>query len=173
MDACTAERLVQELRTLRGLEAWLRNPVLLTAQPNSDLSVDLARLPDIWATTVVHRSLTHTVECLSVAGALIPGDAWIHAPFVLLRGAYESAAVAVWLLEPDSAEDRLTRLIAQHGDSWRYSAKAYSGTPLEDGGLHGELPPPTRPCPTFAYRADWPHSHNRPAPGARALLCRS
>jgi hypothetical protein len=60
----------------------------------------------------------------------------MHAPFVLLRGAYESSALAVWLVEPDSVDVRLTRLIAQHGDSWKYSAKAYSGTTLDDGGVH-------------------------------------
>jgi hypothetical protein len=94
------------------------------------------RLPDIWATTVVHRSLAHAVECLSAAGALILDADWMHAPFVLLRGAYESAVLAVWLLEHDSVDVRLARLIAEHGDSWKYSAKAYSGTPLDDGGLH-------------------------------------
>jgi hypothetical protein len=134
----TDQRLDRELSTLRGLDSWLRTPAACAAQPNSDLSADASRLPDIWATSVVHRSLTHAVECLSAAGAVIPGGEWMHAPFVLLRGAYESAALAEWLLEPDSVDVRLTRLIAQHGDSWKYSAKAYSGTTLEDGGLHDE-----------------------------------
>jgi hypothetical protein len=136
LDDATGERLGRELRTLRGLNSWLHNPVACAAQPGSDLSIDESRLPDIWTTTVVHRSLKHVVECLSVAGALVPGEEWMHAPFVLLRGAYESAALAVWLLEPDSVDARLNRLIAQHEDSWKYSAKAYSGTTLDDGGLH-------------------------------------
>jgi hypothetical protein len=68
----TAERLDSELRTLRGLDSWLHTAGVSAAQPNSDLSVDVSRLPDIWATSVMHRSLTHAVECLSAAGATHP-----------------------------------------------------------------------------------------------------
>ena len=52
-----------------------------------------------------------------------------------MRGAYESAALAVWLLEPEAPEDRLARLIAQHVDSWKYSEKAYRATSPDDDGI--------------------------------------
>lgn len=130
------ERLNSELRNLQAIDARLRTPEAFLAQPDSDLSADNTRLPDIWATSVVQRSLFHAIECLTTAGKLILGTGWMHAPFVLLRGAYESAALAVWLLEPDSADKRLARLIVQHKHSWKYSKTAYGGTPLDDGGLH-------------------------------------
>ncbi|WP_333894114.1 hypothetical protein [Mycolicibacterium gadium] len=131
-------RLDEELNRLNQLEESLRDPQGCVARPNSDLSADVARLPDIWATSVVHRSLRHAIECLYAAGTLLSDGEWLHAPFVLARGAYESSALAVWLLQPDSADARLSRLIAQHGDSWRYSEKAYGGTTLDDDGFHSE-----------------------------------
>lgn len=125
------DTLNRELQILDRLNSWLRIPRICTAQPDSDLSVDESRLPDEWTTSLVHRSLAHAVECLTVAGTLIQNQGWMHAPFVLLRGAYESAGLAVWLLEPDSADIRLARLIVQHKDSSEYMKKAYDGTPLE------------------------------------------
>ena len=137
MDSDMAGKLNSEMLKLAAFDEALRTQQALQhAEPGSDLSVDEARLPDVWATTVVHRSLLHTVECLRAAGEQIMSEAWMHTPFVLMRGAYESAALAVWLLEPESADVRLGRLIAQHKASWKYSQTAYSGTPLDDKGLH-------------------------------------
>jgi hypothetical protein len=48
------------------------------------------------------------------------------------------AGASVWLLVPNDVDTRLARLLVQHRESWRYSAKAYSGTPLDDDGEHAE-----------------------------------
>lgn len=61
---------------------------------------------------------------------------WSYPQYALLRAAYESAGATVWLLLPEDTDTRLARLIYQHRESWKYSAKAYSGTPLDDGGEH-------------------------------------
>lgn len=108
------------------------------AEPKSDLAADEARFPDIWAATVARRGLVYAVENIEAACALVLNDPWTTPQFALLRAAYESAGAAVWLLEPDQVDTRLARLIWQHRESWRYSAKAYSGTPLDDGGEHEE-----------------------------------
>lgn len=106
------------------------------AEPKSDLAADEARFPDIWAATVARRGLVYAVENVEAACTLVLNDPWTTPQFALLRAAYESAGAGVWLLEPDQVDTRLARLIWQHRESWRYSAKAYSGTPLDDGGEH-------------------------------------
>jgi hypothetical protein len=85
---------------------------------------------------VVRRNLNHATENLEAACALMLNGNWVSPQFALLRAAYESAGSAVWLLQPEGEDTRLARLINQHRESWRYSAKAYSGNPLDDGGEH-------------------------------------
>ncbi len=80
----------------------------------------------------------YAVENVEAACTLVLNHPWTTPQFALLRAAYESAGAAVWLLEPDHVDTRLARLIWQHRESWRYSAKAHSGTPLDDGGEHEE-----------------------------------
>lgn len=128
----------KELQLIRGVDAQVRDRPNRHAEPASDLSEDEDRFPDIWATSVVHRSLHHAAENLDAACALMLNGDWTSPQFALLRAAYESAGSAVWLLDPDDADTRLARLIWQHHESWRYSAKAYGGTPLDDGGEHEE-----------------------------------
>lgn len=108
------------------------------AEPGSDLAVDEARFPDIWTATVARRGLMHAVECVEAACTLVLSGSWTYSQFALLRAAYESAGAAVWLLASEEVDTRLARLLDQHRESWRYSAKAYSGTPLDDGGEHHE-----------------------------------
>ncbi len=108
------------------------------ADNNSDLANDEARFPDIWAATVARRGLVYAVENVEAACTLVLNAPWTTPQFALLRAAYESAGAAVWLLDSDDVDTRLARLIWHHRDSWRYSAKAYSGTPIDDGGEHQE-----------------------------------
>jgi hypothetical protein len=125
-----------ELERVRAVEEQVLADRRHHADPGSDLAVDEARFPDIWATSVARRSLTHSIENIDAAGALALSEQWIAPPFVLLRASYESAGALVWLLAPDDADTRLARLLWQHHDSWRYSATAYAGTPLDDLGEH-------------------------------------
>lgn len=108
------------------------------AEPKSDLANDEDQFPDIWAATVARRGLVYAVENIEAACTLVLNAEWTTPQFALLRAAYESAGAAVWLLISDDVNTRLARLIWQHRDSWRYSAKAYSGTPLDDDGEHEE-----------------------------------
>lgn len=63
---------------------------------------------------------------------------WSYPQFALLRAAYESAGATVWLLIAEDTDTRLARLIHQHYESWRFSSKAFDGTPLDDNGEHRE-----------------------------------
>ncbi|MCV7346079.1 hypothetical protein [Mycolicibacterium rhodesiae] len=108
------------------------------AEPNSDLADDEGRFPDIWAATLARRGIVYAVENVEAACTLILNGQWTTPQFALLRAAYESAGAAVWLLVPENVNTRLARLVWQHRESWRYSEKAYSGTPLDDGGEHQE-----------------------------------
>jgi hypothetical protein len=80
----------------------------------------------------------YAVENVEAACTLVLNWQWTTPQFALLRAAYESAGAAVWLLNPEDVGTRLARLLWQHRESWRYSAKAYSGTPLDDDGEHQE-----------------------------------
>ena len=108
------------------------------AEPKSDLAVDEARFPDIWAATVARRGLLFAVENIEAACTLVLNGPWTTPQFALLRAAYESAGAAVWLLEPDQVDTRLARLVWQHRAAWRRSGKAYARTPLDDGSDHEE-----------------------------------
>ena len=136
MDLDVDDEIRKELQLLRGIDAQVRERPAHHAEPASDLAADEGRFPDIWAASVVRRSLNHAIENLDAACALMLNGDWVSPQFALLRAAYESAGSAVWLLEPEDGNARLARLIYQHRESWRYSAKAYRGTPLDDGGLH-------------------------------------
>ncbi|MFW0789690.1 hypothetical protein [Gordonia sp. CPCC 205333] len=128
LDVGTA--VANELETLRGLHSRVRKISPQPAAVASDLSLDERRFPDIWATSVVRRCLDHAAESAEAACALILSDDWISPQFTLLRGTYESAGMATWLLVPDDPDTRLARLLWQHRDSWKFAETAYSGTPL-------------------------------------------
>ncbi|WP_156399573.1 hypothetical protein [Rhodococcus sp. Leaf278] len=127
-----------ELTSLDGIRTYLADNPGRRAAPESDLAEDEDRLPHIWATTIAQRALLHACECIEAASALMVNWSWSFAQFALLRAAYESAGSTVWLLIPEESDLRLARLLAQHNDSWKYSAKAYTGTPLDDSGEHRE-----------------------------------
>ncbi|ABK68163.1 hypothetical protein MAV_0285 [Mycobacterium avium 104] len=101
------------------------------AETSSDLAADEARFPDIWAATVARRGLVHAAENFEAACLLMLNGDWTAPQYALLRAAYESAGAATWLLQPGDIDTRLARLLWQHRESWRYSTKAYGGTPLD------------------------------------------
>jgi hypothetical protein len=57
------------------------------------------------------HALSHAVDHLSCLRALLKDAHLIHmyAPYSLLRSAVENASAAVWLLQPDSGTERVTR----------------------------------------------------------------
>jgi hypothetical protein len=137
MDDATFKRAIYtELESVRSICEEFEKKAGQRADRGSDLAVDEDRFPDIWATSLAHRGLTHACECIEAAGALMLNGVWSYPQYALLRAAYESAGATVWLLLPEETDTRLARLIYQHRESWKYSSKAYSGTPLDDDGEH-------------------------------------
>lgn len=128
--------ILRELEQVRVINASVRERPDHHAEPASDLAEDEARFPDIWSASVVRRGLHHAAECIDAACTLMLSGDWVNPQFALLRAVYESAGTAVWLIEAEDVDTRLARLIEQHRESWRFSAKAYSGTPLDDSWEH-------------------------------------
>ncbi|QEM43990.1 hypothetical protein [Mycolicibacterium grossiae] len=138
MDFDVDSEIRRELALVLECGALVRERPDGHAEPGSDLAEDEGRFPEIWATSVARRGLGQAVECVDAACALVLSGSWMTPQFALLRAVYESAGSAVWLLAPEDVDTRLARLLVQHRESWRYSAKAFSGTPLDDGGEHDE-----------------------------------
>lgn len=81
-------------------------------EPGSDIAADHLRLPDLRLVDSVNRSLHHSLDNLWALNVLLQKDGPQHfAPYTLVRAALETAATAVWLLEPNSPEERITRRI--------------------------------------------------------------
>ncbi|ORI20824.1 hypothetical protein BJD99_07355 [Rhodococcus sp. 1163] len=135
-DADFDDAVRAELTSLDSIKTYLQDNPGRHAAPESDLAEDEDRLPHIWVATTAQRALLHACECIEASSALMLNWNWSFAQFALLRAAYESAGSTVWLLIPEESDLRLARLLCQHNDSWKYSAKAYMGTPLDDGGEH-------------------------------------
>ncbi|MFD5812606.1 hypothetical protein [Rhodococcus aetherivorans] len=139
MNDVDIDRVIRiELDQLEVISTFVRERPDHHAELGSDLAADETRFSDIWAATVSRRGLSHACECIEAACTLMLTESWTSPQFALLRASYESAGAAAWLLVPDDVDTRLSRLIWQHCESWRYSAKAYGGTPIDDGGEHEE-----------------------------------
>jgi hypothetical protein len=85
-------------------------------EPESDLAGDRAQVPDLWVDTLATRRLKVAVDYLAGLRDLVVNGTHLFAPFPLLRAVLESAATAVWLLEPDDRKIRLQRLVGLHID---------------------------------------------------------
>lgn len=83
-------------------------------ESGSDLAEDRVRNPLLWVDSVASRRLKVAVDDLTGVRDLVANGTHMHAPFALLRAVVESAAVAVWLLEPDDQITRLKRLVGLH-----------------------------------------------------------
>lgn len=139
MDDATFKRAIYtELESVQRIREEFEKKAGQRAEKGGDLAADEERFPEIWATSLAQRGLAHACECIEAAGALMLNGVWSYPQYALLRAAYESAGATVWLLVPEDTDTRLARLIYQHRESWKYSSKAYSGTPLDDGGEHEE-----------------------------------
>ncbi|CCQ18245.1 putative uncharacterized protein [Rhodococcus sp. AW25M09] len=137
-DAIFDHAIQTELTHVQSIHDAVEEKAGHRADAHSDLAADEARFPEIWATSVAQRGLVHACECIEAAGALMLNWSWFYPQFALLRAAYESAGATVWLLSAEDTDTRLARLIYQHQESWRYSSRAFDGTPLDDNGEHQE-----------------------------------
>lgn len=108
-------------------------------EQDSDLAGDRAQVPDVWADTLATRRLKVAVDYLAGVRDLVTNGTHFYAPFALLRAALESAATAVWLLEPDDRKTRLERLVGLHIDdcSNKKSVQAMLPEDLRDPFDHG------------------------------------
>ncbi|MFB8280484.1 hypothetical protein [Nocardia colli] len=99
-------------------------------------------MPDLPVETCVDRMLHHSLDCLWGLHQLIKHEGQQHyAPYLLLRGALESTATAVWLLEPDDRKTRLEHRAAIEANDAYESSKAIesAGIPDPDGSLSGRI----------------------------------
>ncbi|WP_430332747.1 hypothetical protein [Rhodococcus sp. ACT016] len=106
------ERMNQAAKVLDLIESNDPYPV----EQDSDLAGDRAQVPDVWVDTLATRRLKVAVDYLAGVRDLVISGTHFYAPFALLRAALESAATAVWLLEPDDRKTRLERLVGLHID---------------------------------------------------------
>ncbi|WP_433709649.1 hypothetical protein ACQP2U_24615 [Nocardia sp. CA-084685] len=107
-------------------------------EPASDLQTDRDRVPDLWVDSVVQRQIAHSIDCAQGIRDLAEIGTHSFAHFVLIRGIFESSAMAVWLLESDDQKIRLGRLLAQHADHWREYKNAYDLTDIDVGTLYAD-----------------------------------
>lgn len=101
--------------------------------PHSALQLDRDRMPDLPVESSIDRLLMHSYDCLWGMHQLLKHEGQQHfAPYVLLRGAMETAATAVWLLHPDDRTTRLERRAAVEADDAKESANAIRSAGVED-----------------------------------------
>jgi hypothetical protein len=95
-----------ELDERTGFLLGLRDTTFFDPEPESTLDRDDAALAPLSASATARSTFLAAAECLAP-------DAALAASFALLRGALESAAVAIWLLESDDPAVRATRLLSE------------------------------------------------------------
>lgn len=93
--------------------------------PHSSLALDHQRMPGLQVGHSVDRALHHSLDCLWGLDQLLKKTGPQHyAPYLLIRGALESAATAVWLLDPDDRTTRLQRRVAIEVDNEKEAGRA-------------------------------------------------
>lgn len=93
--------------------------------PHSSLALDHQRMPGLLVSHSVDRALHHSLDCLWGLDQLLKKTGPQHyAPYLLMRGALESAATAVWLLDPAERTTRLQRRVAIEVDNSNEASKA-------------------------------------------------
>ncbi|MEV4536241.1 hypothetical protein AB0J82_20850 [Asanoa sp. NPDC049518] len=82
-------------------------------QPGSPLAGDDRHANPHYVSHSAWRSLSTAVDHIQVHRAVVRDAATLHlyAPYTLLRGAFENAATAVWLLSPDNRNVRICRTL--------------------------------------------------------------
>lgn len=101
--------------------------------PHSALQLDRDRMPDLPVESTVDRVLFHSLDCLWGLHQLLKHEGQQHfVPYLLLRGALETAATAVWLLAPDDRTTRLERRAAIEANDAIESSKAIESAGVPD-----------------------------------------
>jgi hypothetical protein len=104
------------LRLLSQVNGWVRridpdadHPQ--TPPPGSPMRGDDTQTRPYELSHAAWHSLSHAVDNLNCLLALLRDVRWVHmyAPYALVRAALENASAAVWMLQPNSRPDRVTR----------------------------------------------------------------
>lgn len=115
-DTYWREKVIERMTAASRIFDLIENNDPYPIEHSSDLAGDRAQVPDLWVDTLATRRLKVAVDYLAGVRDLVTGGTHFYAPFALLRAALESAAAAVWLLEPEDRATRLQRLIGLHID---------------------------------------------------------
>lgn len=108
-------QLAEAIRALEEVPGWAARTAAdasrLRPAPLSQLQMDDAMASPYHLSHTVWRSLSTSVDHLACLRVLLLDAKVIHmyAPFTLVRAALENSCAAVWLLEPPSSADRLSR----------------------------------------------------------------
>ncbi|WP_139000232.1 hypothetical protein [Rhodococcus zopfii] len=110
-----------------------RTTVGYPIHPHSSLALDHQRMPGLQVGHSIDRALHHSLDCLWGLDQLLKKTGPQHyAPYLLIRGALESAATAVWLLDPDDRTTRLQRRVAIAVNNEHETSKAIAAAGRKD-----------------------------------------
>ena len=104
------------LNVLRISEQWMAAKTT-TVENSSSLAGDDAKTEPYQLSHGVAQSITNAIDHLHCFRMALTGTGdnilrlHTYAPFTLLRGAIENAAIAVWILSPSSRDDRIIRYL--------------------------------------------------------------
>jgi hypothetical protein len=135
LDALNDAGLAQTQLLLKSLSAVedKRETGGYDIEPGSDLDLDHQRMKGLLVGHSVERSLHHSLDCLwGLNQLLVVNGPQHYAPYVLIRGALESAATAVWLLTPEDRTARLQRRVALEVDNSKEASRAMSAAGRAD-----------------------------------------
>ena len=129
------------MRQLSHIEPWLARTDAQASPPEtpaaSPMGGDDKRLHPYHLSHAVWSSLSHAGDHLNALRALLAGGLVpMFAPYTLIRAALENACMAVWLLDPASRAERITRRLRVAADDVRHGEDARTIT--------GETGPKTR-----------------------------
>ncbi|MDJ0420785.1 hypothetical protein ACVH9Z_38140 [Rhodococcus opacus] len=134
LDEAGRAKTQQLLKTLADVERK-RETGGYSIDPGSDLALDHERMTGLLVSHSVDRALHHSLDCLwGLDRLLVVNGPQHYAPYVLIRGALESAATAVWLLDSDERTTRLQRRVALDIDNSKERSNAIkaAGRAAED-----------------------------------------
>ncbi|MFZ2528148.1 MAG: hypothetical protein WAX14_10915 [Rhodococcus sp. (in: high G+C Gram-positive bacteria)] len=122
-------RLLRTLGPIENKRANAGYPI----HPHSSLALDHQRMPGLLVSHSVDRALHHSLDCLWGLDQLLKETGPQHyAPYLLIRGALESAATVIWLLDPDDRTTRLQRRVAIEVNNAKEASKAIAAAGRSD-----------------------------------------
>ncbi|MFD5814817.1 hypothetical protein [Streptomyces sp. NPDC127038] len=102
-------------KALQLINAWQEESGerVLPVEDGSSLSGDDAEVPTLMVSSAAYQCFAQAVDHLHAVQALLFEAKMIHtyAPYSLLRAAVEAAGEAIWLLGPDSRQERIRRCL--------------------------------------------------------------